>query len=93
MLLPGAGIEYYWLQKNQEKKAQEKKSQPGKDAVNYSDFSQQFGYIIFFILLALLITIFFKEKVLYYFLLLILAGMVVLNADKVTSLLSRFSPK
>lgn len=72
----------------------EKQPQPKeKIKIDYSDFTKNFGYVVFFIFIALLISLFFKEKVLFYFLFLILAGMVLVNADKISSLLYRYVPR
>lgn len=57
------------------------------------EFPKQFGFIVYFLVLALLIVVFFKEKVLFYFLLLILAGMVLLNSDKISRLIYQYIPR
>ena len=50
-------------------------------------FSKDFGFVVFFVFMALMITVFTKEKVLFSFLVVVLLGMVLVNADKITSLL------
>lgn len=78
---------------NYKQEQEKEKTDKEKLTLNYKDFSQDFGYIVFFVLMALFITVFFKEKVLFYFLLLVLIGMMLVNANKITSLLYRYMPK
>lgn len=53
------------------------------------EFTGQFGFIIFFLVSSLLISLTFGEKVLYGYLLLVFLSQMVLNADKIGSIIRK----
>lgn len=57
------------------------------------DFTNSIGFIISFLVLTLFVTMIFGEKVATWFLTLVLLGMVLVNADKFSSLYSGVTKK
>lgn len=62
-----------------------------EDFVGMKEFTESMGFIVFFLIGTLAFTMIFGEQITFYYLLLVLAGMVVLNADKFSQLVGRYS--
>lgn len=55
------------------------------------EFTESFGFIVYFLVACLILSTFVGEKITRYFLYIVLAGMLVSNTDKITSLLGRYN--